>query len=132
MLAGLWLWHDFLDKSHAISQSLDNPTGNLWHAIMHRREGDFSNAKYWYARCAAHPALQTLTVQASAYLNPMPADKSLLKITAGGWSGPALVDLVESVHRHPTDPRHKVAVELQRLEWRVLFDHCTRAAAAGA
>lgn len=129
MLAGLWLWHDFLDESHAISQSLDNSTGSSWHAIMHRREGDFSNAKYWYARCASHPALQTLTVQASSYLNPFPADKSLLKITMNGWSGPAFVDLVETVHRKPDDPRRKAAVALQQLEWRVLFDHCTRAAA---
>src|SRR5262245_21627515 len=53
MLAGLWLYHDWLDESHRISQSLDTPTGSFWHAIMHRRERDFSNSKYWYARCAS-------------------------------------------------------------------------------
>src|SRR5690348_16418541 len=44
MLAGLWLWHDWLDESHRISQSLSSATGSFWHAIMHRREGDFSNS----------------------------------------------------------------------------------------
>src|SRR5258706_16358356 len=39
MLAGLWLWHDWLDESHQISQSLHSATGSFWHAIMHRREG---------------------------------------------------------------------------------------------
>src|SRR3954470_162325 len=39
MLASLWLWHDWLDESHTISQSLHSSTGSLWHAIMHRREG---------------------------------------------------------------------------------------------
>src|SRR5208282_3154263 len=45
MLAGLWLWHDGLDESHRISQGLSSPAGSFWHAIMHRREGDFSNSK---------------------------------------------------------------------------------------
>src|SRR5688500_14191487 len=35
LLAGLWLWHDFLDESHTISQGLHTPTGSFWHAIMH-------------------------------------------------------------------------------------------------
>jgi hypothetical protein len=35
MLAGLWLWHDALEESHKISQSLDSPTGSFWHATMH-------------------------------------------------------------------------------------------------
>src|SRR5262245_42936202 len=50
MMSGMWLRHDWLDESHRISQRLDNPTGSLWHAIMHRREGDFSNSKYWYTQ----------------------------------------------------------------------------------
>src|SRR5256885_982720 len=45
VLAGLWLWHDFLGESHKIAQSLATPSGSMWHAIMHRREGDFSNSK---------------------------------------------------------------------------------------
>src|SRR6476661_1793936 len=44
-LAGMWLLHDYLDESHNISQRIDTPEGSYWHAIMHRREGDFSNAK---------------------------------------------------------------------------------------
>lgn len=43
--AGLWLYHNFLDESHAISQELDTPTGGYWHAILHRREPDFDNPK---------------------------------------------------------------------------------------
>ena len=129
MLAGLWLWHDFLDKSHAISQSLDNPTGNLWHAIMHRREGDFSNSKYWYARCRQHPALPTMAAQAARVVHQMPADNPLLRLVATGWNPDGFVDLVEAVHDDPRDPRHGAAVTLQQIEWRLLFDHCTRAAA---
>lgn len=130
LLSALWLWHDHLEESHRISQSLENETGSFWHAIMHRREGDFSNAKYWYARCARHPALPGIAANAAGLLNPLPAEKEYLRLTAGGqWNGSAFVDLVEHAHRSADHPRHALAVSLQQLEWRLLFDHCTRAAA---
>lgn len=53
--AGLWLYVDELERSHEISQNLPSPLGSLWHAIMHRREGDFSNSKYWYRQAGTHP-----------------------------------------------------------------------------
>src|SRR5947209_3766436 len=56
-LGGLWLRFDFLDESHKISQEIETPTGSFWHAIMHRREGDFANSKYWWRRVGKHPAL---------------------------------------------------------------------------
>jgi hypothetical protein len=128
MLAGLWLYHDWLDSSHAISQALPSATGSFWHAIMHRREGDFSNAKYWYARCTSHPVLQTMVPFANDMLHPLPADKSLLRLTRDGWDPNAFVDLAEQLENKPSDSRHAVAVALQRLEWRLLFEHCMRAA----
>src|SRR4029079_6033740 len=53
-LAGLWLVYDFLDESHRISQDIDTSTGSFWHGVMHRREGDFSNGKYWFRRVGSH------------------------------------------------------------------------------
>ena len=152
MLCGLWLRHDALSECHEIAQKDHSqlqeqkgrslatlsdlppiqdmtPTLNFWHAIMHRREGDFSNSKYWYARCRTHPTLSSLTNQATQILHPLPADKRLLRLTNPTWEPSAFVDLVESVHERPGDPLHAAAVALQHLEWRLLFDHCTRAAA---
>src|SRR4051812_21642110 len=48
LLAGLWVWPTWLDESHQISQAIASPAGSFWHAILHRREGDFGNSKYWY------------------------------------------------------------------------------------
>jgi hypothetical protein len=128
VLAGLWLWHDYLDASHTISQSIPSATGSFWHAIMHRREGDFSNSKYWNARCRNHPAYATLATHADEIVRHAPADKSVLRVTAQGWNGDAFVDLVEALHDRPDDPRHSLAVAMQKAEWRVLFDHCVRSA----
>ncbi len=127
ILSALWLWHDWLDESHAISQSLHSDTGSFWHAIMHRREGDFSNSKYWYARAGSHPALSVMANQAGSIVNQLPADKSLLRLIASGWNPNAFVDLVEAIHDDPHDPRHRVAVQLQQLEWQALFEYCARA-----
>jgi hypothetical protein len=131
MLAGLWLWHDFLEESHRLSQEVQTPTGSYWHAIMHRREGDFSNSKYWLARVGDHPIDATLAIRADDVIRHHPADKSIFRLTSSGWNAGAFVDLVERVHDSPADPRYAVAVALQQLEWRLLFDFSTRAAAGG-
>jgi hypothetical protein len=128
LMAALWLRHDWLDQSHRISQRLETSSGSLWHAIMHRREGDFSNSKYWYHRAGEHPSLKTLPARAGDLINSFPADKSVFRINASGWNSAAFVDLVEQVHDSPSDPRHRLAVAIQDLEWQVLFQHCTRAA----
>jgi hypothetical protein len=39
------------DTAHRIAQSISDATGAWIHAYLHRREGDLSNAGYWYS-CA--------------------------------------------------------------------------------
>jgi hypothetical protein len=63
-LAGLWLLFDLLVESHTISQSLETPEGYFWHAIMHRREPDAWNSKYWFRQVGMHPVLDLLQKQA--------------------------------------------------------------------
>jgi hypothetical protein len=132
LLAALWLWHDGLEECHRIVQNppdeKSTSTYAFWHAIMHRREGDFSNSKYWYARCTNHPALQTLAAQAGPIVNPTPADKLLLRVTASGWNPNAFVDLAQAVTETESDPRTQITIQLQRLEWQVLWSHCLMAA----
>jgi hypothetical protein len=47
------LWYDGKknwDGSHNIAQEIDNTEGSWVHAYLHRKEGDLSNARYWYSR----------------------------------------------------------------------------------
>ena len=47
------LWHDAQgdwERAHALCQSAKSRDGDWVHAYLHRKEGDASNAGYWYAR----------------------------------------------------------------------------------
>lgn len=47
------LWFDAKgdwNKAHELAQKDGGPSGDWVHAYLHRKEGDASNARYWYAR----------------------------------------------------------------------------------
>jgi hypothetical protein len=45
---GLLYAVDALDAAHALFQDDESPLASYWHGMMHRREGDFANAQYWF------------------------------------------------------------------------------------
>ncbi len=60
-LSGLHLLNDSLDHAHRLAMSSGvsarntRSTLDYWHGIMHRREPDYSNSKYWFHRVGDHP-----------------------------------------------------------------------------
>ncbi|HJL74558.1 MAG: hypothetical protein QGH91_06180 [Candidatus Marinimicrobia bacterium] len=58
--AGLHLLNDDFLNCHIIAQENENPDGNYWHAILHRREPDYWNSKYWYKRVGDHPVIHDM------------------------------------------------------------------------
>ncbi len=55
-LIALW-WEAKGDwtKAHELAQEDEGPEGSWVHAYLHRKEGDDSNAAYWYGRAGKAP-----------------------------------------------------------------------------
>ena len=48
------------EAAHNIAQEIEDQTGSWIHAYLHRKEGDLSNAGYWYRRAGKPAAHDTL------------------------------------------------------------------------
>ena len=61
-LTGMW-WDAKGDwtKAHESAQQDEGPRGSWVHAYLHRKEGDASNAAYWYGRAGRTAATGQLT-----------------------------------------------------------------------
>ncbi len=131
-IAGLWLWHNFLDESHSISQEIGTSTGSFWHGIMHRREPDPSNAKYWFRKVGQHPVFSPLQEHAAELAStksqkPGWDDAASFLPTQAEWDPFAWIDLCEQA-RLGNNGCTALCLKVQQLEWQLLFDSCFRSA----
>jgi hypothetical protein len=60
-LTALW-WdaHGNWTRAHESAQQDESPAGAWVHAYLHRKEGDSSNAAYWYQRAGKSAARDSL------------------------------------------------------------------------
>jgi hypothetical protein len=127
-LAGLWLGNGFLDQSHTISQGIHTATGSYWHGIMHRRELDFSNAKYWFRRVGEHPVFEELAEESRGIAQgAKAAGRAQYLATQSGWDPFRFVDLCQAAHKGD-GASQGVCRQVERVEWQLLFDFCYRQA----
>ena len=123
-ISALWLRHDFLDQSHQISQSIDSCEGSYWHGIMHRREPDPCNAKYWFRKVGDHAVFPQLHRHASELAESMEHDAAAdFLASQDAWSPDRFIDLCTQV-RLGKSASEELCQQIQAREWELLFDYC--------
>jgi hypothetical protein len=128
--AALYLCFDCFEESHNIANEHEGTVAGNWiHAILHRREPDPGNSKYWYARVQApDKVLKAIGGEALAFLQKVKAlelESLTEKIKKSKlWEPAAFVDLCDQYRKKdPQNPAYKALAGLQEIEWRALAEY---------
>lgn len=125
--AGLLLFNDDLGRAHPLVQDLPDQTASFWHAVLHRREGDYANARYWWNRVAAHPAFEPIF---DLVLHRVPDFALLDELRAAGRWLP--LEFTAACQKCAQDGKHEAELKAtQRLEMRGLLEWCASQVRSG-
>jgi hypothetical protein len=108
---------DALDAAHRIFQDDPSDLGSYWHGVMHRREGDFDNARYWFRRAGKQPIFAKMHEAGSQISATMAKQVT--------WDAYLLTGMCEQAKFGDTDAVAE-CLRLQRVEFDQLLAYCWR------
>jgi len=115
-LSGIYFYFGCWDEAHAVAQDIASRDGRYWHALAHRQEPDAGNAGYWFHRTGEHPIFPALR-EAALEIGMDPGPR---------WKPAAFLDICEKARQGPGSDLERLAREVQRAEWQLLFDWSVR------
>ncbi len=121
-MAGLWLYFSCFEEAHALASVCKSREGELWHALVHRQEPDSGNAAYWFRQAGKHPVFSKLAHAAVEILRRIPE----AEFRVGHWDPFAFIAFCDRARLQPGSNQELAAMEIQRAEWQLLFDHSAR------
>ena len=121
-MAGLWLYFSCFEEAHRLAQDCETAEGELWHAILHRQEPDSGNAAYWFRKAGPHPIFTEVARAAVRVLRRIPD----AEFRTGRWDPFAFIAFCDRARQQPGSTQERAAMEIQRVEWQILFDYSAR------
>ena len=115
--AGLFYYHNALDDSHKEAQKLEGDAAAYWHGMIHRREGDFDNARYWMRRAGEQPVFTEMHDRAG--------DGAPHMTRQPDWDPFLFITLCEQFKYGELDYKKEIG-QLQHVEFAVMFDYVWR------
>jgi hypothetical protein len=93
------LWHDHWDAAHQTVQAHEgNSDCDLIHGILHRREGDLANARFWCRQVPDHPGFAPIAAALQNQGARLPSLSQFLP--KGKWSALAFL---QAAIQNPND-----------------------------
>ncbi|HET6409979.1 MAG TPA: hypothetical protein VFG14_18965, partial [Chthoniobacteraceae bacterium] len=108
---------DDMDGCHQFFQDNSTDLGSYWHGMMHRREGDFDNARYWFRRSGVLPFFNELHGVAAKFSPDMAKQSS--------WDPYLFTGKCEQAKFGADDETDELP-RLQKAEFDVVFDYTWR------
>lgn len=125
--AATLLYHDHSDAAHDLVADRTDPTAALIHGILHRREPDFWNAKYWFRRCDMHPAYSWLAEQLHAWHPNQEKEAALTLMLPGTFDPFSFVDACErAVRRDNPTISVETLRKIQHAEFEAIIHHLSK------